>query len=150
MQTQLPESEIWLELGRYAIGSFGYYACPVIDRKCNGGQTQLVLGGGVNHLLRPALTSQPFPVELLRDSSADMAYFVLHGPLCTGLDHLGICQLPKDIMPGDWLVFSQCGAYGFTESMPWFLCHTLPGEVVYQQGQVDILRPPEKPDSWLR
>ncbi len=60
IRQQLPQTEIWMELGRYAIGPFGCYLCQVVDRKINNGQQQLVLEGGVNHLLRPALTSQPF------------------------------------------------------------------------------------------
>lgn len=150
VQQQLPQTTIWMELGRYAIGAFGCYLCQVVDRKVNHGQQQLVLSGGVNHLLRPTLTGQSFPVSLLRDSQAETSEFAVHGPLCTGLDDLGKCDLPHDVAVGDWLVFSQCGAYGFTESMPWFLCHTLPGEVVYQQGEVVILRQPESAQSWLK
>lgn len=150
IQAQLPDTEIWMELGRYVVGEMGVYVVPVVDRKTSGGTELLVLAGGANHLLRPAITGQAFPVHLLRDSDALTMPFQLHGPLCTGMDGLGTHDLPCDIGVGDVLVFSQCGAYGFTESMPLFLCHTLPGEALYQAGQVEVLRMPESAATWLK
>jgi diaminopimelate decarboxylase len=142
--------QIWMELGRFAIGEFGYYSVPVVERKVNDGQTQLIMAGGVNHLMRPAIANQPFPAHLSRTSSANNESFAVYGPLCTGLDKLGEFKLPGDIQAGDHLLFSQCGAYGFTESMPLFLCHTLPAEAVVYQGELTILRQPEPASSWLR
>ena len=63
---------------------------------------------------------------------------------------LGNFQLPADVKPGDWLVFDQCGAYGFTESMPYFLCHDLPGEAVWDGDEVRWARPPQPASAWLR
>ncbi|KZN31518.1 PLP-dependent decarboxylase [Pseudoalteromonas luteoviolacea] len=142
--------ELWMELGRYAVGECGFYANPVIEQKQNYGTNQLIMAGGINHLLRPAVTDQAFPASCLRDSQADTVSFSLHGPLCTALDSLGEHQLPTDINEDDWLIFSQCGAYGFTESMPYFLCHALPAEYIYQAGQVQCVRSSMTPQEYLR
>jgi len=150
IQQQLPNTEIWMELGRYVVGEIGYYIAPVVDRKTCGGKELLVLEGGINHLLRPVLSGQAFPVNLLRDSDAPQQDFQLHGPLCTAIDVLGTHALPGDIQIGDNLVFFHCGAYGFTESMPLFLCHTLPGEVVWQDGKADMIREPAPAATWLK
>jgi len=139
--------ELWLELGRYAVAECGYYVAPVVDVKSNFGQQQLVLSAGINHLLRPAITEQAFPACLLRESTQENIAYSVHGPLCTSLDCLGQLALPKDIAVDDYLVFSYCGAYGFTESMPFFLCHEIAGEYCYQQGQLHQIRAPE-PASW--
>ncbi len=64
--------ELWMELGRYAVGECGHYANPVVERKQNYNQEQVILSGGINHLLRPAVTSQDFPAALLRESSAKL------------------------------------------------------------------------------
>lgn len=109
----------------------------------------LVLNGGSHHLMRPAITNQAFPVSLERDSQASLNEYQIHGPLCTGIDQLATVSLPSDIQAGDWLVFSQTGAYGFTESMPWFLCHELPGEVVIENGKARVVREPKGADAWL-
>jgi diaminopimelate decarboxylase len=142
--------ELWMELGRYAVGECGYYVNPVVEQKTNYGAKQLIMAGGINHILRPAVTNQAFPCELLRESSAPNAGFLLHGPLCTALDSLGEHQLADDVNEHDWLVFSQCGAYGFTESMPYFLCHELAAEYVIQVGQVTCLRSAESAAYYLR
>ncbi len=142
-------NELWMELGRYAVGEYGCYVSKVVDVKQNYQQSLLVLQGGINHLLRPAITEQPFPVSLLRASNAPAQSFHVHGPLCTSLDKLGELALPSDVCVGDSLVFSQCGAYGFTEAMPFFLCHELPAEVVYQHGEFEVVRPSVPASSYL-
>ncbi|ASM48497.1 diaminopimelate decarboxylase [Pseudoalteromonas espejiana DSM 9414] len=142
--------ELWMELGRYAVGECGHYANPVVECKQNYGQQQVILTGGINHLLRPAVTSQDFPAALLRESTAPKQAMSLYGPLCTALDCLGEHTLPSDLNEQDWLVFSQCGAYGFTESMPYFLCHELAAEYVLQNGELTCVRQAEDASHYLR
>ncbi|TGE83005.1 diaminopimelate decarboxylase [Pseudoalteromonas sp. KS88] len=142
--------ELWMELGRYAVGECGHYVTPVVERKLNYGQQQVILSGGINHLLRPAVTSQDFPARLLRDSTAPNQAVSLYGPLCTALDCLGEHHLPNDLNEDDWLAFSQCGAYGFTESMPYFLCHELAAEYVLQNGKLSCIRQAEDASHYLR
>ncbi|MDX1727991.1 MAG: PLP-dependent decarboxylase, partial [Pseudoalteromonas tetraodonis] len=55
-----------------------------------------------------------------------------------------------DLNEQDWLVFSQCGAYGFTESMPYFLCHELAGEYVIHNGVLSCVRQAEDASHYLR
>ena len=140
---------IWLEPGRYCTGPYGYYFTQVTDRKTVRGKKILVMEGGINHLARPALTGNQFPCELFRESFHSLEEFHVHGPLCTALDKMGVYQLPKDINVDDWLVFSQVGAYGFTESMPYFLCHNLPAEVILLDGDLSILRDVQQSSDWL-
>ena len=145
--------ELWLELGRFAVAECGYYVVPVVDRKMNYEQEQLVLAAGMNHLIRPAITDQPFPVRILREgfneNDTPMQNFDLHGPLCTSMDKLGHLPLPSDIMVGEKLVFGYTGAYGFTESMPFFLCHELAAEYVFQNGKLTQVRAALPASSYL-
>lgn len=150
IKAQAKVDELWLELGRFAVAECGYYVVPVVDRKFNYQQEQLVLAAGINHLLRPAITEQPFPVSLLRESSAQKQHFDIHGPLCTSMDKLGHLPLPNDVKEGDQLLFGYAGAYGFTESMPFFLCHQIAAEYVYSQGQLTEIRAAEPADWYLR
>ncbi|BBN83101.1 diaminopimelate decarboxylase [Pseudoalteromonas sp. A25] len=142
--------ELWMELGRYAVGECGHYVNSVVEQKQNYNEHQLIVAGGINHILRPAVTNQAFPCTLLRESNAHARSYLIHGPLCTALDHLGRHTLPCDINEDDWLVFSQCGAYGFTESMPYFLCHELPAEYVIEQGQITCVRASQAASEYLR
>ena len=143
-------NELWMELGRYAVGECGHYVTPIVERKENYNQQQVILSGGINHLLRPAVTSQDFPAALLRESTAEPAAMTLYGPLCTALDCLGEHLLASDLNEQDWLVFSQCGAYGFTESMPYFLCHELAAEYILEQGSIECIRSVEDASYYLR
>ena len=149
IKQQAGVKELWLELGRFAVAQCGYYVVPVVDRKINYQQEQLVLAAGINHLIRPAITEQPFPVTLLRQSSEANQAFDIHGPLCTSLDKLGQLSLPKDTQVNDQLVFGYCGAYGFTESMPFFLCHQLAAEYVIEQGKFKVIRAAQAATSYL-
>lgn len=143
-------SEFWLEMGRYLTGPYGKYITSVVDVKRTYDKDILVLEGGINHLARPALVNEFFPVELLRKSTSSEKLFSLHGPLCTSLDFLGEHLLPGDVAIGDIIVFRQTGAYGFTESMPFFLCHKLPGEAIIEQGYLRIIREPQSAKEWLK
>lgn len=139
--------ELWLELGRFAVAECGYYVVPVVDKKRNFDQEQIVLAGGINHLLRPAITDQPFPAAMLRESSEEIQPFDIHGPLCTSMDKLGCLPLPLDVKVDDKLIFGYTGAYGFTESMPFFLCHEIAAEYVIEQGNIKQIRATQ-PASW--
>lgn len=143
-------SELWLELGRYAVAETGYYVTDVVDRKINYQQEQLVLDAGINHILRPAITGQGFPTTLLRTSTATNENFDLHGPLCTSLDKLGNFNLPGDTNVGDHIVFGFSGAYGFTESMPFFLCHPVAAEYVLLNNEIELVRQAQPATWYLR
>jgi diaminopimelate decarboxylase len=51
--------------------------------------------------------------------------------------------------PGDLIAVLDVGAYGFTESMPFFLSHPIPAEVAIRDGRAALLRPRLDPDTWL-
>jgi diaminopimelate decarboxylase len=143
--------QIWMELGRYAVGESGSYFTQIVDIKTVRNQKIIVVEGGINQLARPALTGESFPcVPLLENPSSEFETYHVHGPLCTALDKLGVYSLPKNIAVHDWIRFNLCGAYGFTESMPFFLGHSLPGEVIKRNDQFKIVRHPESARSYLK
>jgi diaminopimelate decarboxylase len=143
--------EVLLEPGRYLAASCGDYLVRVVRTKHSRGTRFAILEGGINHLLRPLLTGQPFPVRLAaaapdsaghatlaRDGQSAHDTHIAHdgalhatvlaGPLCTALDRLGDVLLPA-LSPGDLLQFGMVGAYGATEAMGEFLSHPRPPEI---------------------
>ncbi len=116
-----------LEPGRFLAAPCGLYLARVIRVKESRGTRFAILEGGLNHLLRPALTGQPFPVRAVGKTGTQHRT-TLAGPLCTSLDRLGEVDLP-DLAPGDLLAFGMTGAYGFTEAMTHFLSHPMAPEV---------------------
>lgn len=119
--------ELILEPGRFLAAACGVYLARVLRVKESRGTRFAILEGGLNHLLRPALTGQPFPVRAI-GKVGPLRRTTLAGPLCTSLDRLGEVDLP-DLAPGDLLAFGMTGAYGFTEAMTHFLSHPVPPEV---------------------
>lgn len=148
-KTKYELNQIWLELGRFSIGKFGSYFTRVIDVKSVRGKNIVVTEGGINHMARPALVGEAFPCSMVESTHTENKTFAVHGPLCTSLDHLGDHELPSTIKPGDWLEFKKTGAYGFTESMPYFLCHNLVGEVFTYENELMIARAPKTNLEWM-
>jgi diaminopimelate decarboxylase len=143
---------VLLEPGRFLVGPAGAYVCRVVDRKTVDGREVVILDGGIHHALRPALVGQEHRVRRLGpapDSSARFVPVTLAGPLCSGLDVLATEAMLQAPVPGDLVAVLDVGAYGFTESMPFFLSHPIPPEIAIHKGRTALLRPRMEPSSWL-
>lgn len=121
------KGELILEPGRFLAGPCGLYLARVVRIKESRGTRFAILEGGINHLIRPLLTGQPFPVRAVGKGEGAVPY-TLAGPLCTSLDRLGEVRLPE-LAAGDLLAFGTAGAYGLNEGMTHFLSHPVPPEV---------------------
>ncbi len=119
--------ELILEPGRFLAGPCGVYLARVVRLKESRGTRFAILEGGINHLIRPLLTGEPFPVKAVGKGAGIQAY-TLAGPLCTSLDRLGEVRLPG-LASGDLLAFGTTGAYGLNEGMTHFLSHPVPPEI---------------------
>ncbi|HEY3399530.1 MAG TPA: hypothetical protein VGK03_02770 [Geothrix sp.] len=119
--------ELILEPGRFLAGPCGTYLARVVRTKESRGTRFAILEGGINHLIRPLLTGQPFPVKAVGKGQGDVPH-TLAGPLCTSLDRLGDVSLPE-LEAGDLLAFGTTGAYGLNEGMTHFLSHPVPPEI---------------------
>jgi len=142
-------NEIWLELGRFSVGEIGSYFTRIVDIKSVRGKNLIITEGGINHMARPALVGESFPCEAFGKHSEDKLTYNVHGPLCTALDFLGEFELAQSLKIGDWLEFKRAGAYGFSESMPYFLCHGLVGEAIVYKDELLIPRVPESNLEWM-
>jgi diaminopimelate decarboxylase len=146
------DTRVLVEPGRFLVGPAGTYLARVVDRKTVDGSNVVILDGGIHHLLRPALVRQQHRVRLLRaapDFGGAVVPVTLAGPLCSGLDVLAadvMLALPE---AGDLVAVLDVGAYGFTESMPFFLSHPMPAEVAVRDGGAALLRPRLEPSAWL-
>lgn len=144
--------ELVLEPGRFIVGPAGAYVARVVDRKRTLGSEVAILDGGINHVLRPALVGRSHRVEAVardRDSDRRFTQVTVAGPLCTGLDVLAGGVLLPELDPGDLVAVRDVGAYGFTESMPLFLSHAIPAEIVLRGGEPRLARPRTEPDEWI-
>ena len=109
-----------------------------------------ILDGGINHVLRPALIgSEQRLAVLASDGLRAMVKTTVAGPLCTGLDVFTTgAMLPRPRV-GDLVAVLDAGAYGFTESMPFFLSHPTAAEVAVKAGRATLIRPRITPSELL-
>jgi diaminopimelate decarboxylase len=136
------KTRIILEPGRYLVGQCGLYVTQVLDKKQSRGRDYLLVDGGAQHLLRPALIGQSQPTFNLSRKQENFISFDVGGSLCTSIDFLGKdLVLPAESEVGDYIGIFCSGAYGYTESMPLFLSHDIAPEVLVHNGKYDVVRP---------
>jgi diaminopimelate decarboxylase len=131
-----------LEPGRWLLGPAGAYLCQVVRSKERAGRHVAVTDGGIHHLLRPRLVGQDHRIVAAgtaatrsRDATVDVV-----GPLCTGLDILAASVSLPMPRAHDIYAVLDAGAYGYSESMPFFLSHPVPAEVVVDGGEAAVSR----------
>ena len=150
---RLRDARLLLEPGRFLVGPAGAYVARVVDVKVVDGATVAILDGGVHHVLRPALVGQEHRVRLFGAGPASAAgrniAVTIAGPLCSGLDVLAVGAVMALPRVGDLVAVLDVGAYGFTESMPYFLSHPIPAEVLARGGEAALIRPRLEPGEWL-
>jgi diaminopimelate decarboxylase len=106
--------KITMELGRFIIGESGTYIARVISVKWSGSRHFVVLDGGMNHLIRPALYGAVHPYEFTGDKEEHSDSFDIVGPLCESGDIL--VKNAKGSLPkvGTLLQIKMAGAYGYS------------------------------------
>jgi diaminopimelate decarboxylase len=147
----LREMEVLLEPGRFLAGPAGAYVARVVDVKGTPEAPVAILDGGINHLVRTALVRQPQRLAVLAPDadSRERVPTTVAGPLCTGLDVFALeASLPRPQV-GDLIAVLDAGAYGFTESMPYFLSHPTAAEVAVRGGHAHLIRPRVSPRELL-
>jgi len=137
----LGELEVILEPGRFLVGPAGAYVARVVDVKGPDSAPVAILDGGINHVVRPALVRSEHRLAVLAtDAVRALVPTTVAGPLCTGLDVFATgAMLPRPRV-GDLVALLDVGAYGFTESMPFFLSHPTAAEVAVRGRTAKLIR----------
>lgn len=150
----LANARVLFEPGRWLAGPIGGYVVRVVRVKQREGRTVAVVDGGIHQLARPALMRQSQRVLAVGRAARPNGHRAsvradVVGPLCTGLDVLATDVALPALRRGDLLCVMDTGAYGFTESMPYFLSHPQPAEVVAAAGRAGAARLRSEPSESL-
>lgn len=131
--------EFILELGKFIVGSAGYYVTRIVDIKDCKGMKHIVTAGGVNHMRLPIATDRKHPVYIVEMGIAKLyekqvevsnETVDIEGPLCMTEDKISWDEYIERANIGDIVVLTQSGAYCYSASTLWFLSHQLPLELV--------------------
>ncbi len=129
LPSELADTELCLELGRYLVGEAGVYLCRIVDRKVSHGTTYLVTDGGLHHQLAASgnfgtVVRRNYPVAIASRFDAEPIEIAnVVGCLCTPLDRLADQALLPRAEVGDIVAVFCAGAYGATASPAAFLGH---------------------------
>jgi diaminopimelate decarboxylase len=104
---------VYLEPGRFLVGSAGVLLTEVLYRKHSGGKEFVVVDAGMNDLVRPShYQAYHEIVELEAGERAPVRADVV-GPVCETGDFLALDRVLPDVLAGDRLAVLGAGAYGF-------------------------------------
>ncbi|OQY36711.1 MAG: diaminopimelate decarboxylase [Spirochaetaceae bacterium 4572_7] len=110
-------ARIIAEPGRYLVGESGIYISEILDIKHSRGTDYIIVDGGAQHLLRPALIGTSQPTFNISKKQRDFKKFDVGGNLCTSIDFLGKgLDLPRDSSVGDYIGVFCSGAYGYADN----------------------------------
>ena len=131
---------IILESGRYLAAESGVYITKVIDKKKSRNKNFAIVKGGINHLLRPALIEQSHFIEILNSNPDNLEKISIGGQLCTGIDFFVKDKKLPVTNINDTVAIYDTGAYGYSESMLYFLSHSFPKEYMVKNDKYQLIR----------
>ncbi len=145
--------ELFIEPGRFFVGPSGIYVVRVDNIKISRGKQIILVDGGIQHMLRPALPvgQNNHAVYNLSNVGKENGQVVdVGGSLCTTLDFLGTDILLPKTNPGDLLGIFSAGAHGWSESMPYYLSHQTAPEILVGKNKFFLVRESIHPKEYLK
>jgi len=130
--------KIIMEPGRFIAGNAGILITRVLYIKKTPKKKFIIVDGGMNDLIRPALYSAYHSIlPLRRLSGAEKADVV--GPICESGDFLAKERKIAKVREGDYLAVMGAGAYGFSMSSN-YNSRPRPAEVMVVKDKVFVIR----------
>lgn len=141
--------KIIMEPGRFIAGSAGIFVTSVLYVKDNGFKKFLIVDGGMNDLVRPALYDAYHEILPVQKISKRASRFDVVGPICESGDFFGKNCLLAEPTPGDLFAIMTAGAYGYTMSSNYNL-RPRPAEVMVKANAFEIVKSRETLSDLMR
>ena len=110
------DGKVVFEPGRVIIGNSGAFITKVIYKKSTGHKNFIIVDGGMNDLIRPALYEAYHEIVPVIKKTGSKFKADIVGPICESADFLGKERTFHSIDEGDYLAVLSAGAYGFSMS----------------------------------
>ena len=140
---------VYLEPGRYLVGSAGVLLTEVLYRKHSGGKEFVVVDAGMNDLVRPSHYQAYHEIVELESSDRPAIRADIVGPVCETGDFLALDRELPDVRAGDRLAVLGAGAYGFVMASN-YNSRPRPAEVMVEGDRWWVARPRETIDDLFR
>jgi len=137
---------VYLEPGRFLVGSAGVLLTRVLYRKHSGGKEFVVVDAGMNDLVRPSHYQAYHEIVELVERRRPGGKADVVGPVCETGDFLALDRMLPGLEAGDGLAVLGAGAYGFVMSSNYNSRPRAP-EIMVDGGKWWVARPREQVDS---
>ncbi len=133
------ELTVICEPGRFLTANAGYFVSKVLYEKQNGEKKFVVIDGGMNDLLRPALYSAYHKIEAITDSTSEARSVDIVGPVCESGDFFAKDYNLPELVHNDLVVVHSAGAYGFGMGSN-YNTRGRSAEVAVENGEARLIR----------
>ena len=137
---------ISIQPGRSVVAHSGALLVRVVFRKETDEKVFVVVDGGMNDLIRPALYHAHHQIVPVRLDGRPYEIVDVVGPLCESGDFLALDRALPRVMRGDLLAVMGAGAYGFVLSSN-YNARLRPAEVLIDGSSMNIIREREVYDD---
>jgi diaminopimelate decarboxylase len=147
----VPDTDLTLVLepGRVIVGNAGIFVTRVLYLKDNGEKNLVVVDGGMNDLIRPALYGSYQAVQPVKQTTDKTVVADVVGPVCESGDFFAKDREVAQCAPGDLLAVMSAGAYGFVMASN-YNTRPRPAEVLVDGSEMHVVRERETLDDLIR
>jgi diaminopimelate decarboxylase len=137
---------VYLEPGRFLVGSAGVLLTRVLYRKHSGGKEFVVVDAGMNDLVRPSHYQAYHEIVELVEHRRPCSRADVVGPVCETGDFLALDRALPGLEAGDGLAVLGAGAYGFVMASN-YNSRPRPPEIMVDEGKWWVAREREKVET---
>jgi len=141
--------KIIMEPGRFIVGNAGILAAKVLYVKNTPKKKFIIVDGGMNDLIRPALYEAYHQVLPLVKVKGKKEKADVVGPICESGDFFAKDRALPQVQEGDYLAVMGAGAYGFSMSSN-YNSRRRPAEVMVAKDKVSVIRKRETYEDLIR
>ncbi len=130
--------EVWFEPGKFLVSESGYFVVKANVVKQTTATVFVGVDSGFNHLIRPMFYDSYHRIANISNLHAGERIYTVVGNICE-TDTFAWDRKLTEVHEGDYLVFYNAGAYGFTMSSN-YNSRLKPAEVLVMDGKALLIR----------
>lgn len=134
---------VFLEPGRFLVGTAGVLLTKVLYRKHSGGKDFVIVDAGMNDLVRPSHYQAYHEIVEVEAAGRPSRQVDVVGPVCETGDFLALDRTLPGLEAGDVVALLGAGAYGFVMASN-YNTRPNPAEVIVDGGRAWVARPRQR------